>query len=159
MSFIPEFVGAALSYAGARNANKMNRRMAQEQMGFQERMSNTAYQRAVQDMRAAGINPMVAFSQGGASSPSGALSTNQNEFSQGVTSAVELRRARAELKNLEAQNDLIRSQILVNQATAFGSPLKVGYQVGKYFKENFNKFTQPTKKSVSDTWNFLKRKR
>lgn len=120
MSFIPEFVGAALSYAGARHANKMNRRMAQEQMGFQERMSNTAYQRAVQDMRAAGINPMVAFSQGGASSPSGALSTMQNELSQGVTSGIEARRARAEFANLLEQNKLIKSQIALNSAQAVG---------------------------------------
>lgn len=39
---------------------------------YQERLSNSAYQRAVSDMRAAGINPMLAYSQGGASVPVGA---------------------------------------------------------------------------------------
>lgn len=42
---------------------------------FQERMSNTAYQRAVEDMRKAGINPILAFANGGASTPGGSGAT------------------------------------------------------------------------------------
>lgn len=56
--------------------NAFNSAEAQKNRDFQAHMSNTAYQRAVVDMKAAGINPMMAYSQGGSSTPSGASATS-----------------------------------------------------------------------------------
>ena len=94
---VGSFGAGVLNYFGAASANRANKKIAREQMkfqgeqaqkqmDFQERMSNTQYQRAMQDMKAAGLNPILAYNQGGAgtpsgSAPSGASANMVNELS------------------------------------------------------------------------------
>lgn len=70
------------STRGIELANAANAQQAQLNRDFQERMANSTYQRAVQDMKAAGLNPALAYQQGGAPSPTGATATMQSTTSQ-----------------------------------------------------------------------------
>lgn len=79
--------GAAGSYLGTTSANQANIAQTREQMDFQKEMSDTAYQRAVKDMKAAGLSPMLAYSQGGASTPQGAAARVDNALGNAVNSA------------------------------------------------------------------------
>lgn len=81
-----ELIGGIFSGLGQRKANKQNIALAREQMAFQERMSNTAVQRRMEDFRKSGINPLLA-ARYDATTPAGALATMQNVGGAAVTGA------------------------------------------------------------------------
>lgn len=104
-------LAGAMTHKGQKDANEANLRIAREQMGFQERMSGSAYQRAVRDMKLAGINPMLAYEQGGASSPGGASATMESTLGPAVSSAQHARRLTQELRNMKEANKVAKADV------------------------------------------------
>lgn len=108
-------IGAVISSRGQSKANEQNAALAQQQMDFQAQQSGTAYQRSMLDMQRAGLNPILAYQQGGASTPQGAMPVMQNESAPILASAqqaVGLYSAIQQANVSQAQVDKIRAETM-----------------------------------------------
>ena len=121
-------ISGGLSFLGGSERNQSQEAQASAQMAFQREMSNTAYQRQVADLKAAGINPMLAAKLGGASTPQGAQAQIQDRISPAVQAYQQQRMNSAQVANIEAdtanksaQADLIRAQTAQANASAWKS--------------------------------------
>lgn len=98
-------LGGLFGSSGQSSANKTNIKLNRENRAWMEQMSNTSYQRGTKDMLAAGLNPMLAYSQGGASTPSNSAATVENAkapLAAGITSAGTRAMAALQADNLRA---------------------------------------------------------
>lgn len=108
-----------LSSQGAEDRNNAQIAQSQAQMAFQERMSNTSYQRAVKDLQEAGLNPMLAYAHGGASTPAGSQANIEDTITPGINSAHASFRASNEARVQQAQiQDIEASAGLKTQQTS-----------------------------------------
>lgn len=108
-------ISGGLGFLGGERANSASQGAANRQMEFQERMSSTAYRRAMKDMKLAGLNPMLAYKQGGASSPGGAMPDIVDSIGQGLQSAKQGALIGAEIANLKAATANTEAQEALNR--------------------------------------------
>jgi hypothetical protein len=109
-------MGAVGSYLGSTSANKANQEMAQRQMDFQADMSGTSYQRAVKDLQAAGLSPMLAYQRGGASTPSGSTATMENVLGNATNSAINTASMMQQIRNASETEKQIIAQTEATEA-------------------------------------------
>lgn len=145
--------GAYLGYRGQKSANATNIQLARDQMAFsaeqaakqmafQREMSSSSFQRGVEDLSAAGLNPWLAYSQGGASTPGGAAGSSaparvENEAGAMLGTAGAVAQVLQGFQNIsqsKAQEELILAQAAKTKEETVANALHTAYmqnQTGK----------------------------
>lgn len=129
MSFdwIGQAFGGVADYFGNQEDQDFSNQTREHQENFQREMRNSSYQAAVTDLKAAGLNPMLAYRNGGASSPAGSAGggpqspSYANSIGQASSSAsmIAVNRAQAEKLRAETSKAEAETNAVVAQTPGF----------------------------------------
>jgi hypothetical protein len=108
-NFGGDIISGGLGFIGGILGNNSASKEASLNRDFQERMARNAYQYAVEDLRKAGLNPALAYQQGGASTPSGSTANVKNPFDSAMA-MIQLQKMRQEVNTAKAQEKLTKAQ-------------------------------------------------
>ena len=106
--------GPVANYFGQQETNRANRDIANAQMGFQERMRSTSHQAEVEDLKKAGLNPILSAGGSGAGTPAGAstiLQAPKIELPDLMAYGVSLKQLEQKDKEIQNQTALTTAQI------------------------------------------------
>lgn len=104
---------------------QFNREEAEKNRQFQREMSNTAYQRMAQDLKAAGFNPALVLGSGGASTPTGSLASSSLATAPNVTAS-----STARLNNYVTSTEKTFNNLVTNAFNLFNTYTKTVGQIG-----------------------------
>lgn len=113
-------IGAAAGVGGGLLGNYLNSREMRKQREWMEKMSNSAHQREVEDLRNAGLNPILSATGGnGASTPQGQLIPMEDPIEKGINSALAVRGQESEiaLRDAQARQSNTQAGLNINNAS------------------------------------------